>query len=402
MPPSNEQKRKKRGQTPSVLKIRQLREAKGWSPRDLAKYSRTSEKTILAMEEGEPKDWSSFRKVAGALGVEASDLLAPSIISLAEQIRPVDTRNYTISVLRSGRLAYVRDIYRSLVLTLPVLLASASRPISFIENDGPENGYESNRSEWNSRASALVTKSGGPIGPDMYVAIGTHAALALKECLGKNFGLKPFIFLGVTDPIRSGLVTTEYDRNDNNQVAGVSYGAGLLKSVDIASRTFPDRRLEFVYWAQIEADVHMAALLERSPFFRTGRLSVRGINHAPTILDFPDSNAVYMSWFTLEMLLETAEGLEICNERLIIPGTPGNALNGRYTIADISPDDEEIGVQGSEIIASYLMRGIKLGQIPVTCPSYRLWLHPTLARERWQIEFPKEMLQLASETGAVF
>jgi transcriptional regulator with XRE-family HTH domain len=57
-------------------KLRKLRESRAFSVRDLAAEAGVSTDTIIALEKGRRKAWPrNVRKLAGALGVEPSELM---------------------------------------------------------------------------------------------------------------------------------------------------------------------------------------------------------------------------------------------------------------------------------------------------------------------------------------
>ena len=63
--------------SPIVLRVRELREAKGWSQRDLARRAKVRQATVSAIEAGQTKgiDFVTLERLAKALAVDPGYLI---------------------------------------------------------------------------------------------------------------------------------------------------------------------------------------------------------------------------------------------------------------------------------------------------------------------------------------
>lgn len=64
-----------RAMTPITLRIRELREAKGWSQRELSRRSSVRQATISAIENGSAVGLDTIERLADALDVDAAVLI---------------------------------------------------------------------------------------------------------------------------------------------------------------------------------------------------------------------------------------------------------------------------------------------------------------------------------------
>lgn len=126
-------------------RVKQLREAKGWSQETLSTKAITSLKTISSIENGAPARISTIGKLAKALGVEPSALLSESTKEDAQTtIVPLPTtqqiegggRNDAVEVVLKIRLPFERfDETRGIEGILAFLAATIKAKQAIVETE---------------------------------------------------------------------------------------------------------------------------------------------------------------------------------------------------------------------------------------------------------------------------
>lgn len=201
---------------------------------------------------------------------------------------------------------------------------------------------------------------------DFIVTIGTQASMKIAQCSP----VAPQIFLGVTQPIQADLVTS-FRAPHARAISGVAYCGenGIKDLVDELSRTFPGRRLVFIYKRGIPQDEHLAESA-RSLGLSIG---VKPTPAFPTLADFIDPSAVFLSWYTFDLMLEEArrEALEILKERIVVTTTLSNVKRHPVPVA-IAPDDNQIGELGAEMLLRIFEKGIDICSEPVGTPRLKV------------------------------
>jgi hypothetical protein len=217
---------------------------------------------------------------------------------------------------------------------------------------------------------------------DYYVAIGTSAAVGLKLYM-ESHQLKnqKLIFLGITNPVKSGLVNSLNDRNENSNVAGVAY-CGNYENLPLKIREFyPDDTLVFVYNNNNLQDEQIALELKGIPLERQKKLIIKEFDHKdPSLADFADTNKVYFSWLTLENFFSTDKVRIIKQIKKVVSTTQTHAELGLLPLA-VSTSDEEIGKTGADLIMQSLKDPKRnLGTFDVIIPKWKSYVNQTLAR----------------------
>jgi hypothetical protein len=192
------------------------------------------------------KDPEQVSAVAGLL--DLSESKAPSIPALDQRLgesfvaRVAKPKALRVAVLRSGNLAYTRDITFGLRKHLEMNEPRLGRHVQVIDEAVTAAGAatDGGKEAWAAPLQWLDSQSA-----DYNVGIGTQAAEAIVEHLGPNFA-RPFIFLGVSYPMDAGLVSSMKDRKDDRNIAGVSYGGGVEEVAGRIHQLFPDRKLVFI------------------------------------------------------------------------------------------------------------------------------------------------------------
>jgi hypothetical protein len=327
-------------------------------------------------------DLPAFGREPGPRGPAARAAPAP----LVPQLPPLK-----VTVLRSGELAYTRDIVHGLRTRLQEQQPRLGRRVEFFEWTGPGGAPADEEGQWDHLVRRLRALDG-----DYQVGVGTQASLAIAARLGADLGKKPFLFLGVTYPLDAGLVDTLENRRDPRPIAGVGYGKGLEEVAAVARRLFPGRPLVFVYRRGIPQDEAAALSLKRTRLFREGVLRVKKTDRPPALDDLADPQAVYFSWYTFEEMFEDERSTELLRQRLVVATTRANVAAPGMAVAGVSPDDAEVGARGADLITRHALGQVELGSLDVSSPRFYYWINCDTARQRG-LTFAPDVLREAKE-----
>ena len=217
---------------------------------------------------------------------------------------------------------------------------------------------------------------------DYIVTAGTYATTAIRDAnLVKKLGAKGQIFLGVTDPISSGIVTSLDNRHENSNIAGVRYGTGGLDyGKEIASLFPPDQKLVFVYDQDTPQDTYVAKDIDQLKNNGDDRFINRPFPRPvePNDLGDPknpnDKKEVYFAWYGLDNILNSVGGAELLRDKWVIPSTYAPE-NVKYAGIVVSVYDKKVGELGAEILLkNFYHPEKKLGHEPVGMPPFHTWL----------------------------
>ncbi len=216
---------------------------------------------------------------------------------------------------------------------------------------------------------------------DYLVAAGTFASTAIMDAdLINALHAKGLIFLGVTDPVKAGLVKSIDQRYEDSRIAGVRYGMGGYEyGKAIASLFPPEQKLVFVYDENTPQDSYVASDLNYLKQNGYDQFVIRPFNRPVEPNDLGDPNGpndtqeIYFAWYGLDNMLRKPGGVAALKEKWVIPST--------YTVENkkdagivVSVDDQKIGELGADILLkNYLNPNHKLGYEPVVTPPFKAW-----------------------------
>jgi hypothetical protein len=368
---------------PDVIVQRRL--ARGWSQERLVESiadscegdpsaDRITIGTLQNIEAGRPCFVRSMAAIAGALRCSVEDLVVKPHSGTTNGRASTPVR---IALLASGNLSYTRDISIGFRARIEQGLGTLASESEFVQLSGTTNA-DDNWEDW----CRLLDRRGGDVGFNYYVTVGTQAAGALRDHLGAQFGAVPFIFLGVTDPVRSGLVASLTHRQEDLQVAGVGYGPGMGQLALRIRKAFPGRQLVYVFCNRFPQDRLAADMLRDLSMYRDGSLRIVETVDMPTASDLHDETAVYFSWYTFELLYERAEGVDLLKQRLVVATTRGNVQGPGLAALGVGADDREIGDLGAEIVLRHMnTKSLHLGSLDVVIPPLQCWINNKTVRQ---------------------
>jgi serine/threonine protein kinase len=301
-----------------------------------------------------------------------------------------------VGVLKSGNATYVNEIENAFLFHLKseldinkYVLAPSDGNVEWAPNEIPN---------WSSEVDRLMSR-GGREGFHYLVAVGTQAAVALREALGPSFGATPTLFLGVTYPRLSGIVDSELHRVEDRQVAGVRYGCGLDAVASLLHhRIFPGRRLCFVFQKGIPQDETSFRELQTTRLAAEGSLGFIKLQRRLRSSDLSDDDTVYFSWYTFTRLFKDKE-FDILKNKLVVSIMQDNVRDG-VAVAGVGTDHDWIGRRGAQIVLQHLNsppdRKPAWGCLGVETSPLLYWLNARTAAERG-VEFTRAAVENASE-----
>ncbi|MDD2807980.1 MAG: ABC transporter substrate binding protein, partial [Patescibacteria group bacterium] len=228
---------------------------------------------------------------------------------------------------------------------------------------------------------------------DYLVTVGTNVTIAIRDAkLADKFNAKGVIFLGLTDPVKAGIVKSLNDRHEDNKITGVRYGTD---NEDDYGKTIgalfpPQQKLVFVYNKHTIQDVYvdqnLSKLKEKTNDMRfesrpkDGDITLNDL--APKQPNAPQE--VYFAWYGLDNVLrdnEKDDGLAALKTKWVIPSTYSTDNLEKAGVV-VSVSDQEVGRLGAEIIfKSYLNPDLKLGEEPVATTPFVAWLDCEVIRQ---------------------
>ncbi|MCX7590086.1 MAG: hypothetical protein N2255_00505 [Kiritimatiellae bacterium] len=308
-----------------------------------------------------------------------------------------------LGILRSGDLAYTRDIETGLRHRLSELNYDHT---SIVSHAGPQVSpmTDSGRIQWEIAFQQLHERSNSNL--DYVVAIGTQAIQAIRLSYGDKLGKPPnprVIFLGVTYPVASHIVDSLYSRYETREVCGVAYGADGLRSIAslVHNWLVPKCQMKFIYSNEYSQDRDAADQLRRTRLFAQNHLLIQEITPESVTNAVADPNIIYFSWYTIESILESNDITmynisQLLRDRKVVATTRSNCAHG-LTFAAVGADDVEIGKQGAELLHGQLNGSIPhLGRQNILIPRIRYWINQVVA-DRQNISFTPEVLSEAKE-----
>lgn len=152
------------------------------------------------------------------------------------------------AVILNGDVPYTQDILQGFRSEVDETL----KRTNFIARFETAIGYaEKGKDRENDAVFKSLLKK-FPDKPDYLVTIGTQVSeFAVENYLNDI----PIIFIGVTDPVKSGLVKTLDKDHKRGNIAGVVYGVPAQMYLDFYAQAFPGKTFGYIYNSNYHQDV---------------------------------------------------------------------------------------------------------------------------------------------------
>jgi ABC-type uncharacterized transport system substrate-binding protein len=258
-----------------------------------------------------------------------------------------------IGVILNGDLEYAANLFRGFrEETERLLEATPYEPHFFVGEGSPREDED----HINATTLHTVVNAFGSYGPRYLVTFGTRVSQYAVKHAGDELGI---IFVGVTDPVGSGILTQRPRRN----IAGTTYGLGIRERLTFLTRVFPNaKRIGYVYNRAFPQD-----LIVRDKF-------KEAVSSLP---GYPDNFPMFDT-FEVELIRDVADvnilvGWSYLNSKMDTYLTQGFPVAGisiaecRYgAVASTGNDDVKLGKLAAEkVLFQSLVKGSALKEIPL-------------------------------------
>lgn len=196
---------------------------------------------------------------SGTVGLSAAGIIV--LLSKTDFPIPVDKSTVHIGVVLNGNVHYTTEIMSGFEIGLDQMLKKTrytahieqSVGLAAIPQTAQNAGVFSN----------LIARFKKP--PDYLVTIGTGVS---EFARGRYFNQIPLVFIGVTDPVRSGLVPSLAPSADRGNIAGTTYGVSATVYWNLLTNAFPHHVFGFILSEEYDQDLilcdELVALARRS------------------------------------------------------------------------------------------------------------------------------------------
>jgi len=315
-------------------------------------------------------------------------LTCAAMILLYKNPPPVtDKKIVQVGLVLTGEIYFTREIMASFTQKLDQLLGPTAYAANYEFVIGePDASMESkNQQIFETLLNKFPDKK-----VDYLVTIGTQASEYAKK---HYFGTFPLVFIGVTDPIRSGLIERyEADRNRGN-IAGIVYGVPLEAYLGFFQRAFPGKKFGFVYNANFHQDIYLRdRVVELAPRMRPP-LSVTPIEvSTPKLTDQQQQQAdIFFGRYYVAANL----GEFVANShKPFVAGDISNVTKG--AVACIAANSKELGDMAAQnIVYPNLVSGMALSEIPIAGPVKPVTAVNMRAARKYGISIAQDVIEQA-------
>jgi ABC-type uncharacterized transport system substrate-binding protein len=315
-------------------------------------------------------------------------LTCAAMIILYKNPPPVtDKKTVQVGIVLTGEIYFTREIMASFTEKLDRLLDPTAYAANYEFVVGEANASLESRNQeiFESLLNKFPERK-----VDYLITIGTQASEYAKK---HYFGRFPLVFIGVTDPIRSGLVERyEADANRGN-MAGIIYGLSLDKYLDFFQRAFPGKTFGFVYNPNFHQDIYLKdQVLQLAPRLRPPMIVVPIEVAVPTLTEQQQTQAdIFFGRYYVAANL----GEFVANSRKpFVAGDISNVTKG--AIACIAASSRELGeMAATNVVYPNLINGKALSEIPVSGPVNPVTAVNMRAARKYGLSIAAEVVQHA-------
>lgn len=147
-----------------------------------------------------------------------------------------------VGVLLNGNIHYVENIFAGFRSAIDTVFDKTGYVLDIEYSYGRPGASDKDYNENILNDLVATMKQSG--GCDYLVTIGTSASLIAYD---KFINQIPIIFIGVSDPVKSGLIPHDGEAELQKNIAGLQYGLSGKDTVTWLNRAFPGKKLAFVY-----------------------------------------------------------------------------------------------------------------------------------------------------------
>ena len=160
-----------------------------------------------------------------------------------------DQKLYKVAVVLNGEMHYAHEVLYGFRSTLDDMIPETGYRAYFEIATGNSSRKEDVKNQ--ETFERLLAKFQGE--PDLLVTIGTRVSEFAKERYGDK---QSIVFIGVTDPVASGLVKHLEKDPNRGKIAGVLYGLPAKDTLQFYFDAFGNQRLGYVYNSDYPQDLY--------------------------------------------------------------------------------------------------------------------------------------------------
>jgi putative ABC transport system substrate-binding protein len=285
-----------------------------------------------------------------------------------------------IGIVLNGDAPHVHGMKDGFIQRLESLFARTEYAANLEIVTGDPNQFENNAPVFEELIRRFPNAK-----PDLLVTIGTQVTEFAYNRYRSRF---PVVFMGVTDPVASGLVKS-YDRGRQEAIAGSSYGPPTVNRLATIAKIVGKNRLGFVYDPELTQDQSVMKQVRELALGVWPRLNVKMIptrKKELTAEEVSDVDVLF-GWYHLHINLATiARSVE---GKPIISRWSRHAM--QTAVAAIGADDRDIGASVAEkIIAPHILDGVPLQQTRILRPNSMVTVLNLDIAERSKLILPSD------------
>jgi len=325
----------------------------------------------------------------GTIALSCASILLLLSASPQQPKAPRDKKVIHFAIVLNGDIFYTRQIMEGFTTKLDALL----EPTAYIAHydyatgvaEAPDNAQ--NEAVFNSLFARFPQK------PDYLVTIGTQVSEYAYQRYKNQI---PLIFIGVTDPVASGLVKTFNADPNRGLIAGTLYDPPVNPYIEFFNEAFPGKTFGFVYNPSLyhQDEIYKDRLMQELT------RSTTSLTIKPTLATIPrvteeqqDQVDIFFGRYYVGKHLQ--EFISSSRKPFITASVYGPAAGA---IASISTDTTEIGrIAAERIVYPNLTEGIALSSMPIVVPEKTLITVNLSAARKYNISIGQRALARADK-----
>jgi serine/threonine protein kinase len=291
-----------------------------------------------------------------------------------------------IAIVLNGNFTHTDNVMTAFMSKLDQLL----EPTPYVAHYESITGIaEAPQNEQNDAVfKSLLAKF--PCKPDYLISVGTQVSeYAYQHYLNEI----PIIFVGVTDPVRSGLVRGYEKDPSRGNIAGTTFGGSLMRYLEFFTQAFPGRTIGYVYnpiyhQDEIAKERLLAAAAQMKPQLTIIPIQV----HKPQLNEEQQASADV--FFGRYYLTKYFQELISSSRKPFVAVDTSNLYRG--AIATFNTDSTELGsITAERLLYVNLMQGTPLSDLPIIIPeNTTIGINLSVARQ-YNISISQEVIDRA-------
>lgn len=301
---------------------------------------------------------SFYYTVALALFIGLGAVLLTSFRRQTEiRIPPVNKRLIHIAIVLNGDVHYTADMEEGFRGEVESLL----QPTEYIAHFEHTVGYpEKEKDEQNKEVIETLVASKFEQKPDYLITIGTQVTETAYRHYLNNI---PIIFIGVTDPVRSGLARSFRPDAQRGNISGIAYGIPTHSYLTILSQMFPGKRFGYVYHPDYPQDVYLKEdIVSLAPAIQPPMSVTLIAVDQPKLTESQQNNAdIFFGRYFVSSNIQSF----IRNSSKPFVGSNRFTINNG-AIASVGTDDKALGrMAARDILFPNLVNNVSLSDLPI-------------------------------------